>query len=71
MKSRDTDFENYQEWYDHETAANTNEMDFWFCNEDEWANGDRGLCDRAFYTEEKFEAHYQTDHPEASELFKR
>jgi hypothetical protein len=28
------------------------------------------VSDQAFYTE-KFEAHYQADHPEASELFKR
>jgi len=51
MKSRDVDLENYQQWYDHETAAHINEMDFWFCNENGWAKGDRGLCDPAFYTE--------------------
>ena len=71
MKSCEMGFNNYEEWYDHETAVHPNEIDFWFWNEGEFTRCDKGLRDKAFNTEEKFEAHFQTEHPDDFRLPKR
>src|SRR6202034_3092763 len=63
------DFDNHQDWYNHETAAHPNQLDFWYCEEWTGQSGDEdeGPCDQRFFTEADFVAHFEEEHKDIDE----
>lgn len=68
-KSCGLDFDSYQDWYDHETTARPNQLEFWYC--EEWTghpeDEDEGPCDQGFYIKADSVAHFEEDHKKIDE----